>query len=360
MVAVDVFNFGGGTKLAFVGFTTDPRRAWSSRATSIRSRSVRSLTTVNAEAARFAKKPTPIVALGHEGATAGTRHRPDRSVVDLADSVANVDAVIGDHNDLQVRRAALERRPGHGEPRQGPPVHADAARVGPADGVVYKTADYHKPWDIGLTPDPAIQAEIDDLNAQLAPILNTKSATRRSRSRAPTSAAMADGRLCESLVGNVVTDAMRTTYSPIGVDFAITNSGGLRADLTCPDPDIAGDFCPTLHPRRRSRSRAASRWPCCRSATSWSRSSQRSRAQDDARERCLASVGAAPDRCRRRGRFPQVSGLCFSYNVAAASGSRVTGAVLQAADGSCTGAAVDLTRRHHVHDRRERLHGERR
>jgi 2',3'-cyclic-nucleotide 2'-phosphodiesterase (5'-nucleotidase family) len=43
------------------------------------------------------------------------------------------------------------------------------------------------------------------------------------------------------------------------------------------------------------------------------------------------------------GRFPQVSGLCFSYDIEAPAGSRVTGAVRQAADGSCTGAAVDLT-----------------
>jgi hypothetical protein len=43
------------------------------------------------------------------------------------------------------------------------------------------------------------------------------------------------------------------------------------------------------------------------------------------------------------GRFPQVSGLCFTYDLSAPAGSRVTGAVRQAADGSCTGAAVDLT-----------------
>ena len=43
------------------------------------------------------------------------------------------------------------------------------------------------------------------------------------------------------------------------------------------------------------------------------------------------------------GRFPQVSGLCFTYEISAPVGSRVTGAVRQAADGSCTGAAVDLT-----------------
>ena len=44
-----------------------------------------------------------------------------------------------------------------------------------------------------------------------------------------------------------------------------------------------------------------------------------------------------------QGRFPQVSGLCFTYDVSAPAGSRVTGAVWQAADGSCTGTAIDLT-----------------
>jgi hypothetical protein len=44
-----------------------------------------------------------------------------------------------------------------------------------------------------------------------------------------------------------------------------------------------------------------------------------------------------------QGRFPQVSGLCFTYDISAPAGSRVTGAVRQAADGTCTGPAVDLT-----------------
>ena len=40
------------------------------------------------------------------------------------------------------------------------------------------------------------------------------------------------------------------------------------------------------------------------------------------------------------GRFPQVSGLCFTYNIEATAGSRVTGAVRLAADGTCTGSPV--------------------
>ena len=38
---------------------------------------------------------------------------------------------------------------------------------------------------------------------------------------------------------------MRLTYN---TDFAITNSGGLSADLTCPTTDVAGDFCPPYTP----------------------------------------------------------------------------------------------------------------
>jgi 5'-nucleotidase-like protein len=41
------------------------------------------------------------------------------------------------------------------------------------------------------------------------------------------------------------------------------------------------------------------------------------------------------------GRFPEVSGLCFTYDISAPVGSRVHSAVRQAAGGTCT--AVDLT-----------------
>lgn len=43
------------------------------------------------------------------------------------------------------------------------------------------------------------------------------------------------------------------------------------------------------------------------------------------------------------GRFPQVSGICFVYDISAQVGNRVLGAVRQAPDGSCTGALIDLT-----------------
>ena len=113
-----------------------------------------------------------------------------------------------------------------------------------------------------MTPDAAIQAKIDDLNAQLLPILGTKvgesnvAVPRSDAVRAETG--RTDGRACESLVGDIVTDAMRQQY---GTDFAITNSGGLRADLTCPTADSATDFCPSsLYPFAR-RSLPDHAWP---------------------------------------------------------------------------------------------------
>ena len=43
------------------------------------------------------------------------------------------------------------------------------------------------------------------------------------------------------------------------------------------------------------------------------------------------------------GRFPQVSGLCFTYDIAAPVGSRVTSAVMADPKGNCTATSVDLT-----------------
>ena len=170
-----VFNIGGGQKLAFVGFTTEstPEVVFPGNLGPFEFRSI--LTTVNAEAARLAKSTDVIVALGHEGATAGTVTNPTGPLIDLADGAVNVDAVIGDHNDLQVD--SLRSNGVLVTENRGKGLRFTRMRlvVGPGKaGVVYKTADYHKPWDIGLTPDPAIQAEIDDLTAQLAPILNAK------------------------------------------------------------------------------------------------------------------------------------------------------------------------------------------
>jgi 2',3'-cyclic-nucleotide 2'-phosphodiesterase (5'-nucleotidase family)/predicted AlkP superfamily phosphohydrolase/phosphomutase len=325
----------GGTKVGFVGFSNDDLPELTKPDALGPFHVADSTAAVNAEVARLkAKGITTIIAFGHLGADAGTLTNPSGPLVDLADHVTGVDAVIGDHTDFQV----VSTRPNGVLITENRSKGLRFTRVRlvvdtSAKKVVYKTADFHKPWDIGITPDPAIQQRIDDLNGQLAPILSTVigSSTRFvPRSDACGNSA---GRTCESLVGNVVTDAMRQTY---GVDFAITNSGGLRDALTCPTTDNPNDFCPayTPPPYPISRGQVLTVLPFGNVVTTLQVNGAELKTM---LENGVSQMPAA------NGRFPQVSGLCFTYDIAAPAGSRVTSAVRQQQGGTCTGPPVDLT-----------------
>jgi 2',3'-cyclic-nucleotide 2'-phosphodiesterase (5'-nucleotidase family)/predicted AlkP superfamily phosphohydrolase/phosphomutase len=323
-----------GLKVGVVGFLTEetPDLLFPGRLGPFEVRPV--VPAVNAEAARLRGRGADVViALGHEGATAGTVTAPTGPLVDIADSLVKVDVAIGDHNNLQVNSlrpngVLLTENMGKGLRFTRIRVVVDHR-----ERVVYKTADFHKPWNMGLTPDPAIQAEIDSLNAQLAPIFNSQIGTSTAPIPRRDSCGNPEGRTCESLIGNLVTDAMRITY---GADFAITNSGGLRADMTCPATDAAGDFCPPFAPPPYpiTRGQALSVLPFGNIVVTLQVNGAELKTMLENGVSVMPGVG---------GRFPQVSGLCFTYNVNAAVGSRVTGAVRQAADGTCTGAPVDLT-----------------
>jgi 2',3'-cyclic-nucleotide 2'-phosphodiesterase (5'-nucleotidase family)/predicted AlkP superfamily pyrophosphatase or phosphodiesterase len=88
---------------------------------------------------------------------------------------------------------------------------------------------------LGVAPKPNVQAVIDAANAQTAVLRNQVIGTQANDvTRAPT-------RLFESEMGNLVADAMRAKYP--GVDAALTNSGGLRADLVCAPPSAGEAAC---------------------------------------------------------------------------------------------------------------------
>ena len=187
-----------------------------------------------------------VIAMGHMGATGGTLTDPTGPVVDLADQLDGVDVVIGDHTDVQV--VALRpngtllvenRSKGVMFTRVRIVIDLDRGAGGVVGEVVYKTADFHRPWVIGMIPDPEISAILEELDAGLEPILGEVIGASTRPILRGDSCGMETGRTCESLIGNVITDAMRLTY---GTDFAVTNSGGIRADLTCP-PEGA-DYCP--------------------------------------------------------------------------------------------------------------------
>jgi 2',3'-cyclic-nucleotide 2'-phosphodiesterase (5'-nucleotidase family) len=335
----NVFSFDG-VKVGVVGFTNDDAPTLVSPTAFPPFHVANSLTAVNAEAARLkAGGVGTIVAMGHLGATAGTLTNPTGPLLDLADGVQNVDAVIGDHTDFQVLTTRSNGVLVTENRSKGIRFTRVRLVVDPTTKqVVYKTADFHKPWNIGVTPDPTIQARIDALNTQLTPILGTVIGSSTVSIPRADSCGQSAGRTCESLVGDTVTDAIRQKYADTGVEFAITNSGGLRADLTCPATDLSGDFCPPYAtpppPFTITRGQVLGVLPFGNVVVSLTVTGAELKTM---LENGISRMPAVD------GRFPQVSGLCFSYDISAAVGSRVTSAVRQAADGSCTGAPVDLS-----------------
>jgi 2',3'-cyclic-nucleotide 2'-phosphodiesterase (5'-nucleotidase family) len=350
------FNLKRGVDLTMIGFSNDDIPSLTKPGALDPFHVANSTDSVNATVDDVAKRADAIVVMGHHGATAGTLTAPTGPLIDLADNVHGVDAVIGDHTDQQV----LAVRPNGVLVTENRSKGLRFTRVrlviGPGkDGVVYKTADFHKPFTIGVTPDPAIQAKIDALNAQLAPIFNMLVGNSTVVIPRADACGQSAGRSCESLIGDLVTDAIRSKY---GTDFAITNSGGLRADLTCPvgpvDPN-SGDFCPpSVYPVPN-----AGKYPITRgqvlgvlpfgnvSATLTINGAE----LKDYLETAVSSLPA-----NGNGRFGQVSGLCFTFNVegTAASfgsngimisgtGNRVVSATRQLANGSCAGAPISFS-----------------
>jgi 2',3'-cyclic-nucleotide 2'-phosphodiesterase (5'-nucleotidase family) len=258
-------------------------------------------------------------------------------LIDLADQLTGVDAVIGDHTDFQV----LSMRPNGvlAVENRSKGIRFTRVRLvldASTKSVVYKTADFHKPWNIGVTPDPDIQARIDDLNTQLTPILGIVIGSSTVEVLRADACGTGNGRTCESKVGNAATDAMRQTYSSIGVEFAITNAGGLRDALTCPPAGGGGGFCPafTPPPYLITRGQVLAVLPFGNVVVTLSVNGAELKTM---LENGVSRMPAVD------GRFPQVSGLCLTYDIAAPAGSRVLSAVRQAADGSCAGAPIDLT-----------------
>jgi 2',3'-cyclic-nucleotide 2'-phosphodiesterase (5'-nucleotidase family) len=90
--------------------------------------------------------------------------------------------------------------------------------------VVWTGAATRVAFSLGVAPRADVKAIVDAANAETAVLRNEVIGTQSVDIKRDNPA-----RLTESAMGNFVADAMRAKYP--GVDAAITNSGGLRADL---------------------------------------------------------------------------------------------------------------------------------
>jgi 2',3'-cyclic-nucleotide 2'-phosphodiesterase (5'-nucleotidase family) len=275
-----------------------------------------------------------LVAITHMGVTGFDEDgNPFGPLIDFAENVGGFAIIFGDHTNVEfngiVNNALVVENRSKGRTYAKVNLSVD-----PRNGrVLDRSVEFVTPVAANVTPDPAIEAMLRPFRDELAPILNQVVGASTVAIPRSDSCGRADGRLCESLVGNVVTDAMRMAYD---TDFAITNAGGLRADLTCPEVDSPTDFCPafTPPPFPITRGQVLTVLPFGNVVATLT--------VDGAELKTYLEQGVSAMPAAN-GRFAQVSGLCFAYDISAPVGSRVTEVVRQAEDGSCSGAPVDLT-----------------
>ncbi len=206
--------------------------------------------------------------------------------------------------------------------------------VDPVNGrIISESVEFVDPVSADVTPDAAIVDLLAPLRAQLEVILGQVIGQSDVVIPRADSCGQSAGRTCESLVGNVVTDAIRARYS---ADFAITNSGGLRANLTCPTIDDPSDFCPPFVGPNYDITAGSvlAVLPFGNQVVTINVTGEELKAQLENGVSSMPGVS---------GRFAQVSGMCFTYDIDAAAGSRVTSVVYQADDGTCTADEVDLS-----------------
>jgi len=279
---------------------------------------------------------TVFVAITHKGLRGfDGGGQPFGELIDFANGVSGFDLIVGDHTDIQYSgtingQFVLENR------SKGLSYSKTVLSVTKATGdVVVSSHAFVAPIVSAVTPDPAIVAMLLPFRTELTPIFSAVIGESTLRIPQADLCGTANGRRCESLIGDVITDSMRLTY---GTDFAVTNSGGIRDNLTC-DSGYATGFCPVYTPDPPTQN-----WVITRGETQAVLPfgnfvvtlSVNGAELKSILENGVSLTGA-------QGRFPQVSGLCFTYDVEAAAGGKVANVVRQALDGSCTGIAVDLT-----------------
>jgi len=288
-----------------------------------------------------------VVAVIHAGVRGfdSTSGAPFGELIDFANNVGGFDVIFGDHTDVQYSGVINDqlvveaRSKGRNyartlltiDPGNGRVLDQSVTFVDPVCLSVDLTTGACTATPIGA-PDPDIEAMLAPYRAELIPILSEVIGQSAVAVPRTDKCGSSQSRLCESLVGNAVTDAMRTTY---GTDLGLTNSGGLRSALTCPAAGGGSGFCPvsTPPPHPITKGQVLTLLPFGNQSVTLDLTG--------AELKLMLENGVS--RAGEQGRFPQVSGFCFTYDVGLAAGSRVTGAVFQAADGSCTGSALDLT-----------------
>lgn len=305
-----------------------------------------------ARAAALKDGASVFVAFGHLGVTnvdaAGKGSGP---LIDFARAVTGFDVVVGDHTNVEYQevvngalvsenksfgvgysRTTLTVQKGQGNGSGG----GSGEGVGRGkDRVVAKDVRFVTPLVSGVTPDRAVQARVAELRAEVQKAFDVPVGTASGVLRRGGSPAVE--RVGEAAIGNVVTDALRTTY---GTQIAFTNGGGLRSALPSsyapantllrrpaagyaagpPFDLVLGDAYTLLPFGNVALTRTVT------GAQLWS-----------TLEFSVAQIPAAS------GRFLQISGFRFTYDAARPAGARVVSVTLDDGTPVANDAGLTLT-----------------
>ena len=142
-------------------------------------------------------------------------------MIDFAEKVEGFHVIFGDHTNVEYSGVINNALVVENRSRGRTYARVDL-KVDPENGHVQDSSvSFEDPDSDEVTPDPAIVAYLDPLRAQLDVLLSNVIGESTVVIPRSDECGQSSGRTCESLVGDVTTDAMRTTYD---TDFAITNS----------------------------------------------------------------------------------------------------------------------------------------
>ena len=263
------------------------------------------------------------VAICHLGVTGtGDDGNATGPLIDFADEVGNFDLILGDHTDVQyqgVHNGALVVE----NLSKGASYSRTTLTIDPRNGRVESAeAEFLTPLASAITPDPAITALLAPYRTELGALFDAPIAV--ATGLFPRGGNIE--RLREVAIGDLICEAMRDTYD---TDLCLTNGGGIRAA-------IPSSYLPADTSLRRTSSGYASGPPYdvvvgdiytvlpfgnevltqeITGAELWAAMEH--------------SIGALPG---ANGKFAQIAGFSFTYDLSATAGSRVVSMSLE--DGS--------------------------
>ena len=267
-----------------------------------------------------------IVAITHFGIRSFSNGAPQGELIDFANNVGGFDVIFGDHTDIQFS-GVINGQLVHENRSFGVSYAKTSITVDSKGHVRDRSVQFVTPTAAGITKDPAIEAMLAPYRVDLAAALDGKIGTVSGTfiRRFPNDPKEAGNyeRRQETPLGDLVADGVRWKY---GVQVGYMTGGGLRQDLP-----FSG-YLPVDHTLRRPSAGYAAGPPfdvvkgdiysvlpfnnviVTRTVTGaqlW-----------DVVENGVSQIscsGAGSD-----GRFPQVSGIKFTFNYNLPAGSRVS------------------------------------